>query len=268
MLAIFDSGLGGLTITKEILQVLPEYQLLYFGDTAHVPYGNRSQEEIYRLTERAVDFLFSKGAELIIVACNTASAEALRKIQQEYLPKKYPDKRVLGVIRPLAEKAVEITKNNKIGVIGTRGTVNSKAFERELKTLKPQAKVYQKATPLLVSLIEENYSNKPETKLILRKYLRPLKDQQVDTLILGCTHYPMVYKKISHLMGKKCQVLDSGRVVAESLVDYLERHPEIETKLTKGDKHQFFVSDITDNFKQIANKFLKRRVGLRRVIAF
>jgi glutamate racemase len=262
MLGIFDSGLGGLTISKEIIKVLPEYQLLYFGDTAHVPYGNRSQKEIYKLTETAVDFLFSKGAELIIVACNTASAEALRKIQQEYLPKKYPDKRVLGVIRPLAEMAARTTVSNKIGVVGTRGTIDSKAFERELKALKDEIQVFQQACPLLVPLIEESWGNKVETKMILKRYLRSLKNKQIDTLILGCTHYPMLYKKFVQLMGKKCQVLDSGKIVAQSLRDYLSRHPEIETKLTKGNQHQFFVSDLTDNFKQIASRFLGREIEL------
>ncbi|MFA7662452.1 MAG: glutamate racemase [Patescibacteria group bacterium] len=263
MLGIFDSGLGGLTITKEIFVTLPEYQVIYFGDTAHVPYGNRSQEEIYKLTQNAIDFLFSHGAELIIVACNTASSKALRKIQQEYLPVKYPDKRVLGVIRPVVEKAITLTKNNKIGVVGTRGTIESGAFERELKTLNPEIKVVQRACPLLVPLIEESWAKRPETIMILKKYLRPIKDEQVDTLILGCTHYPMLYKNFVQVMGQKCQVLDSGKIVAESLKDYLKRHPEIEVKLKKGDKHQFFVSDITDNFRQSACKFLNKKIILK-----
>ena len=265
MLGIFDSGLGGLTIAKEIFETLPEYQVVYFGDTAHVPYGNRSQEKIYELTQNAVDFLFSKGAELIIIACNTASAEALRKIQQEYLPKKYPDKRVLGVIRPLVEKAVQMTSNNKIGVVGTRGTVKSKAFERELKTLNSQVDVFQKACPLLVPLVEESWIKKPETKMIVRKYVKALKAQQIDTLILGCTHYPMLHKIFTHIMGKKCVVINSGKVVAESLKNYLERHSEIKSKIKKGNKHQFFVSDMTDNFKNIAHKFLNSKIDLKSI---
>jgi len=267
MLGIFDSGLGGLTITKEILESLPEYQIVYFGDTAHLPYGNRSQKIIYQLTQRAVDFLFEQGAELIIIACATASAEALRKIQQEYLPKKYKGtgKNVLGVIRPLVEQAVKVTKNKRVGVVGTRGTVNSKAFVKEIRKLDPKMEIYQKACPLLVPLIEEAWTKKPETKMILRKYLIPLKQKQVDTLILGCTHYPLLYREFVRKMGKRCKVLNTGEVVARSLVNYLKRHPEIEKKLKKGDKHRFFVSDITPHFSEIASKWLGRKVKLELV---
>jgi len=262
MLGIFDSGLGGLTITKEIFKYLPEYQVVYFGDTARTPYGNRSQELIYQFTQQAVDFLFKKGAELIIIACATASSEALRKIQQEFLPKKYPNKKVLGIIRPLAEKAVKTTKNNKIGIVGTRGTINSQAFVKEIKKINPKIEIYQKACPLLVPLIEEGWLKKPETKMILKKCLIPLKMRQIDTLILGCTHYPILFNEFKRKAGKRCQVLNTGEVVARSLADYLKRHPETEKKLKKGDKHQFFVSDITSHFSEIASRWLGRKVKL------
>lgn len=161
MLGIFDSGIGGLTVTKEVLKALPEYLLLYLGDTARTPYGNRSQDLIYKFTEQAVDYLFKQGCQLVIIACNTASAEALRKIQQEWLPKNYPDRRVLGVIRPVVEEAVKITKG-RIGVVGTKGTIASGAYEQELKAQKPDIQVFQQACPLLVPLVEEGHINRPK----------------------------------------------------------------------------------------------------------
>src|SRR3989344_3842504 len=174
MIGIFDSGIGGLTITKEVLRQLPKYQLLYLGDTARTPYGNRSQELIYKFTKQAVDYLFKQGCQLIIIACNTASAEALRKIQQEWLPSHYPDRKVLGVIRPVAEEAAKVSRFGRVGVVGTRGTVVSGAYERELKALRPDITVYQQACPLLVPLVEEGWQDRPETMKIISNYLRPL----------------------------------------------------------------------------------------------
>lgn len=265
MIGIFDSGLGGLTIYKEITKKLPEYQYIYLGDTARTPYGNRSEEVIYKFTEEAVDFLFKKGCELVIIACNTASAEALRKIQQEYLPAKYPDKKVLGVIRPLVEEAAVKTKFGRIGVIGTRATVNSGSYERELNKLKDGLKISSVACPLLVPLIEEGWLKRKETQMILRYYLRPLKHQKIDTLILGCTHYPFLVKAIKGIMGKKCQVLDSGQVVADKLADYLHRHKEVADRLKKGDSARFFVTDKNGKFLPIAEKFLGREIEVEAV---
>lgn len=265
MIGVFDSGVGGLTVVKEIFRQLPEYQILYLGDTARTPYGNRSQDLIYQFTEQAIDCLFKAGCQLVIIACNTASAEALKRIQQEWLPLHYPDRKVLGVIRPVVEEAAKISRFGRIGVIGTRGTVGSNAYPRELTTLRPDAKIWQEACPLLVPLIEEGWQERPETMSILRNYLRPLKLKKIDTLILGCTHYPILYKKIQQAIGKRVQVLDSGKVVADKLVIYLKRHPEVEAKLTRGDHHKFLVTDLTFRFKQIAEKWLGRKIELEKI---
>ncbi len=198
-IGIFDSGFGGIQILKHIVKELPEYDYIYLGDTARVPYGNRSQEIIYEFSIQAVDFLFEKGCQLIIFACNTASSKALRKIQREYLPKKYPGRKVLGVIVPASEAAVLKTKNKRIGVIGTQATVNSKAFKRELNKLDPKIKVFQKACPLLVSMVEAGEHSSKKTKVILGKYLKPLIDKKIDTLILGCTHYGIMEREIKKI---------------------------------------------------------------------
>ena len=265
MIGIFDSGIGGLTITKEILRQLPEYQLIYLGDTARTPYGNRSQEKIYEFTVQAVDYLFKQGCQLVIVACNTASAEALRKLQQEWLPVNYPGKRVLGVIRPVVEAAVLTTKNNRIGVLGTTATINSGAYQRELKSLKPELTVFVNPAPLLVPLIEEGWLKRPETIKIMRFYLRSLKAQKIDTLILGCTHYPMLYKKFQNICGKNIFVLDVAGAVAEKLRDYLNRHAEIESKLVKSSNHKFLVTDLTQAFSDTANKWLGQEIDLKKI---
>jgi glutamate racemase len=265
MIGIFDSGLGGLTVTKEVMRVLPDYQLLYLGDTARAPYGNRSQKLIYQFTEQAVDFLFKQGCQLVIIACNTASAEALRRIQQEWLPKHYPDRRVLGVIRPVAEEAVKASRYGRIGVVGTRATVNSKAYERELQALKPEVKVFQQACPLLVPLIEDGWINRPETTKILRYYLRLLKAQKIDTLILGCTHYPFLFKQFKQAAGRQVKVLDSAEIVAQKFKDYLVGHPKIESKLIKGKGHRFLVTDLTQEFEKNAEKWLGKKMDWEKI---
>ncbi len=272
MIGIFDSGLGGLTISKEVLRLLPAsrqgapgYQILYLGDTARMPYGNRSPELIYKFTEQAVDFLFKQGCQLIIIACNTASAEALRKIQQGWLPNHYSDRRVLGVIRPVVEEAVKVTRFGRIGVVGTRGTINSNAYERELKAQNSKVEVFQQTCPLLVPLVEEGWQNRPETTRILRYYLRPLKLKKIDTLILGCTHYPILFKQFQKVCGKSIKVLDSAKIMAEKLKDYLNRHPEIENKLERGDSHRFLVTDLTEIFQTNAERWLGQKIKLEEI---
>lgn len=258
MIGFFDSGYGGLTVMKEVIKLLPEYDYIYLGDNARAPYGNRSKETVLKFTEEAVNFLFEKGARLIIFACFTASALALRELQEKYLrnPKsKYKDRKILGVIRPVAEKAANLTKSGRIGVVGTRGTINSKAFDVELKNLRPKVFVHSQACPLLVPLIEEHWHKKPEAKMILRKYLRPLKSHNVDTLILGCTHYPLMIADFKKIMGARTQVLNSGEIAARSLADYLKRHPEIEAELTRGGKREFFTTDSAEKFCEFAKKF-------------
>lgn len=269
MIGIFDSGLGGLTIMKEIKRILPNYDYLYFGDTLHVPYGNRSDEAVFNLTKSACDYLFSRGAQLIILACNTASSRALRKLQQEYLPKKRKELKrdninILGVIRPLVEDAAA-SKAEKVGVIGTRGTINSNAYVIELGKLNDKIKVFQQACPLLVPLIEENWLNRKETTSILRHYLREVKRIQVDCLILGCTHYPILLKEIRSIMGRSCVVPNPGEVVARSLADYLKRHAEIEKQLSKNSKAEYVVTDLTENFKMMARRFLGEKIEIELV---
>src|SRR3989344_6999211 len=227
MIGIFDSGIGGLTVLKAVQHRLPQYQLLYLGDTARTPYGNRSQDLIYEFTEQAVDFLFKQGCQLVITACNTASSEALRRIQQEWLPAHYPDCRVIGVVRPVAEEAVKLSRYGRIGVVGTRGTITSGAYERELKAQRTDVQIFSEACPLLVSLIEEGFVHRPEAMKILRNYLRPLKAKKIDTLILGCTHYPLILNEFRKAAGKQVKVPDPAQIVAEKLADYLVRHPEI-----------------------------------------
>lgn len=260
MIGVFDSGFGGLEILREIVKKLPEYDYLYLGDTARTPYGTRSQEIIYKFTKQAVDFLFKRDCQLIILACNTASSKALRKIQQKYLPKHYPQRRVLGVIIPASEEAALKTTNNRIGIIGTEGTVLSGTFEKELKKLNPKVKVFQKACPLLVSIVEEGEQNSKIVDIVLKDYLTPLIKRKIDTLILGCTHYGILEDKIRKFIGPKINIIVEGKVVAEKLKNYLERHPEIESRLSKNSKVKFFTTDSTEKFKILGSLFFGEAV--------
>ncbi|MCR4329273.1 MAG: glutamate racemase [Candidatus Roizmanbacteria bacterium] len=255
-IGVFDSGFGGLTVLKKILQKLPQYNYVYLADSARAPYGNRSKETIYTFTKQAVDFLFSKNCELIILACNTASADALRRIQQEYLPKKYPGKKVLGVLIPGAQDAVALTKNDTVGVIATYATVQSNAFERELHKLNTKIRVVQKACPLLVPLVESNEYELPFAKTILKQYLTPLLKSNIDTLILGCTHYEILIPTIRSVIGKNIAIIAEGAVVAHRLSAYLDNHPEIEIKLTKNKNRLFYTTDVTSQFETMGQLFL------------
>jgi glutamate racemase len=259
IIGVFDSGLGGLTVLKNFLKFLPEYNYLYLGDNARVPYGEKSPEVIYEYSRQAMEFLFSQGCNLIIVACNTASAQALPKLQQEYLVKNYPDRKILGVVRPLAEFAAE-NKKSVVGIIGTRSTVNSKAYENEILALNKDTKVVATASPLLVPLIEEGWAKKPETKMILKKYLRPLKANKIKLLILACTHYPFLLKDIKRICGKNILVPDPGEVVAKSLKVYLNNHPELGLEKTKNPTRDFYSSDKNGLFKKLAEKFLGEKI--------
>lgn len=260
MIGVFDSGVGGLTVLRHLLIDHPQYNYIYLGDNANVPYGNKSPEVIYSYSKKAVDFLYSKGCKIIIIACNSASAQALRCLQQEYLPKKYPELKVLGVVRPIAEKINSIKNIKKIGIIGTKATVNSNIYSEEIKKIRPDIKIYQKETPLLVSLIEENWLKKPETKMILKKYLRELKTSQVESLVLACTHYPFLLKDIKKIMGKKCLVFDPGKVVSDSLGDYLKRHLEVKLKTSKKGSLSFYATDNLDSFANLGQFFLGKKL--------
>jgi len=261
MIGVFDSGVGGLTVLHHFLIDLPQYNYIYLGDNANVPYGNKSPEIIYKYSQKAIDFLQAKGCKLVIIACNSASAQALRRIQQEYLPKKYPDLKVLGVIRPIAEKISSIDNIKKVGIIGTKATINSNIYADEIRELNPDIEIFQKATPLLVPLIEEGWLKKSETKMILKKYLIALKSKQVEALVLACTHYPFLLKNIKKIMKKNCLVFDPGKVVSDSLKNYLQKHPEIETVLNKKEKKcVFFTTDNPEKFKELGEIFLGKKI--------
>lgn len=258
MIGLFDSGYGGLTVFKEVVKRLPQYNYLYLGDTARVPYGNHEPETLIRYSSEAVEFLFSRGARLILIACNTVSAVALRTLQEEFLRRPgVTDKKILGVIFPIVEKAASISRFGQIGVVGTRATVNSQAYDHEFKKLNPKLAIHSQACPLLVPFIEEGWERKPEAMMILRKYLRPLKHSHIDTLILGCTHYPLMQRQFERAMGKNVHVLNTGATVAESLVDYLQRHPEIEEALARPQTGsvQFLTTGDVDRFTELGSRF-------------
>jgi len=261
MIGVFDSGYGGLTVLKPLMEAMPEYDYLYLGDNARAPYGIRSAETVKKYSEEAVEFLFKRGAVLVITACNTVTASALRHLQKKYLlDKNVKDKKILGVIRPVVEKAAALTKNNKIGIVGTQSTVNSKAYEAELNHLNKNIKVFSKSCPLVVPLIEEHWHHKPEARMILKKYLRPLKSTNIDVLILGCTHYPLMYADFKTVIGKRTNVLKTGEIVADSLKDYLKRHAEIEKLLSKKGKREYLTTDSSEKFLEFANKELKLNI--------
>lgn len=250
---------------KEIVKKMPDYDFVYLGDTARVPYGTRSTEIIYGFVCQAVNFFFKKKCALIIFACNTASSDALRRIQKEYISSNYASTKVLGVLIPAAEEAVQKTKNKKIGIIATSGTVASGAFKREIKKINPEIKIFQQACPLLVPLIEAGEQNSKPAEMILKNYLRPLIDKKIDTLVLGCTHYGIIENKIKKIVGKKVRVVAEPMVVAKKLKNYLKRHPEIEKKLSKKGSLRFYSTDITDNFKILGKKFFGRKIEVQKV---
>lgn len=255
-IGVFDSGLGGLTILKEFIKVIPQYNYFYLGDNAYVPYGGRSEKLIYERTLKAVDFLFKKNCVLVILACNTATATSLKKIQREYLPKNYPDRKVLGVIKPTVEKVIE-EGFKRVGIIGTYATVISGSFERELKKLSNSIKVNQEVSPLLVPVIEEGEYKWPGLDSLIKKYLTPLKKRKIDSLILGCTHYGLIEEKIEKYVGKKIRVISEGSIAAEKLKIYLENHDDLEKKLTKNKARSYFVTDLNERYSRMAKLFMK-----------
>lgn len=254
-IGVFDSGLGGLTIFKELLKKLPQYNYIYLGDNVRVPYGGKSKELIYQYTLDAVKFLFEHDCYLVILACNTATAIALRKIQQEYLLQNYPDRRVLGVIRPTVESVVE-RGFKRVGLIGTYATVFSKSFVNELKKFDNSIEVFQQACPLLVPIIEEGEIEWKGLTSILKKYLIPLKKKKIDSLILGCTHYGHIDDKIKTIVGEKIQIISEDEVIADKLKDYLKRHVEIEKKLGQDKKRIYYLTDLTERYKKVVKLFL------------
>ncbi|MDF2431073.1 MAG: glutamate racemase [Mucilaginibacter sp.] len=262
-IGIFDSGYGGLTVFRSIFQELPTHDYIYLGDTARAPYGNRSFQTIHQYTWECVQWLFKQGCPLVILACNTASAKALRTIQQQDLKNEDPSKRVLGVIRPTAEVIGDYTKTKEIGVLGTKGTVQSGSYKIEIGHFFPELKVYQQACPLWVPIIENGEHDKPGADYFVKKYLQQLLAQSadIDTLLLACTHYPLLQQKIRQFLPPDIQIVSQGDIVAKSLVDYLQRHPEMDNKLTKNSSQQFFTTtDDTADFDHYAEIFFSAPV--------
>ena len=261
-IGVFDSGYGGLTILKEIVQKLPQYDYIYFGDNARTPYGNRSFETVYQYTLQCVKWLFHKGCPLVILACNTASAKALRSIQQNDLPQLDSSRRVLGVIRPTSEVIGNFTRNKKVGILATNGTIQSQSYVIEINKFFPDVQVVQEACPMWVPLVENNEHENYGANYFIRKNIDQLmrKNKQIDTVLLACTHYPLLLKKIAEYMPVDVKVITQGDIVASSLEDYLFRHPEIETKLSQFADRQFFTTDDTANFDAQAEKFFGEAV--------
>ncbi len=266
-IGVFDSGYGGLTILRELRKRLPEYDWLYLGDNARAPYGARSFEIVYEFTRQAVLTLFERGCRLVILACNTASAKALRTIQQEDLPRIAPDRRVLGVIRPTVEALGEITRTGHIGLLATPGTVRSHSYQLETAKLYPGMSVTEMAAPMWVPLVENGEAGNPGADYFVKKYVDALlhADPDIDTIVLGCTHYPMLLPKIRRYTPDNIRILAQGDLVAESLADYLQRHPEIESRCGKGGSVEYLTTENPEKFNEIASYFLQQPVHSRQI---
>ena len=266
-IGVFDSGYGGLTILDKIREVLPEYDYIYLGDNARAPYGTRSFEVVYEFTRQAVNKLFDMGCHLVILACNTASAKALRSIQMNDLPGIDPARRVLGVIRPTVECVGEISKNQHIGGLATAGTIKSESYPLEIHKLFPEIQVSGTACPMWVSLVENNESQDEGADYFIRKYINQLlsKDPQIDTVILGCTHFPILLPKIRQYIPEHISVIAQGEYVAESLKDYLKRHPEMDAKCTKNGNCQFYTTEAEEKFSESASTFLKQQISVKHI---
>ncbi len=250
-IGIFDSGIGGLTVVKELSRLLPNEQLIYFGDTARVPYGTKSKRLVQQYALEDAHFLLQYNVKMIVIACNSASASALPLLQKKL------DIPVLGVVTPGATAAVEVTKNTRIGVIGTSATINSGAYTAEINRLKPEAQVYGQPCPLLVPLVEEGWIDEPVTDLTIQKYLQDLIEKKVDTLILGCTHYPVLEQAIGRVVGPDVNLIDSGRETAKAVKQMLLRKNMMNSG-PKEDDDRFFVSDIPAKFEEVGSRFLGR----------
>lgn len=262
-IGIFDSGYGGLTVFRSIAEKLPQYDYLYLGDNGRAPYGNRSFETVHEYTLECVQWFFKMGCPLVILACNTASAKALRTIQQQDLPHmEDPSKRVLGVIRPTAEVIGNYTKTGHVGVLGTKGTVNSGSYEIEIRHYFPDVQVHQLACPMWVPLIENNEYNSEGADYFIKKYLDELMAAapEIDTILLACTHYPLLMDKIKSHLPANVNVVAQGDIVAESLAGYLQRHTEMESRLTKNSTMRFYTTDDAGDFNEHASAFFGRAV--------
>ncbi len=266
-IGVFDSGYGGLTILKGIRETLPQYDYLYLGDNARTPYGTRSFDVVYRFTRQAVESLFSRGCQLVILACNTASAKALRSIQQKDLPGWDQSRRVLGVVIPTVEALGHITKNGNIGLLGTPGTVSSGTYDIEIAKFFPQFRTVSVACPMWVPLVENKEFDSPGADYFVKKYVDELftQEPEIDTVILGCTHYPLLIDKIRREIGSRATIVTQGELVGASLADYLRRHPEMDAKCTKGGSCEFLTTENPDKFTELAEIFLQTPLKASRI---
>jgi glutamate racemase len=266
-IGVFDSGYGGLTILKEIKTLLPQYDFIYLGDNARTPYGPRSFDTVYEYTLQSVKWLFSQNCPLIILACNTASAKALRTIQQLYLPEFDKEKRVLGVIRPTAEIIGNYSSSKNIGVLGTKGTVKSESYLIEIEKSFPGIKVFQHPCPMWVPLIENNEYNSEGADFFIKKDLDVLlkKSSEIDAVLLACTHYPLLLKKIKKFLPENIKVISQGNIVARSLQDYLTRHPEIDSKCSKNAALEFYTTDSPEDFDKHSEIFFGEKVKSKHI---
>lgn len=261
-IGVFDSGYGGLTILHGIRQMLPEYDFLYLGDNARAPYGSRSFQIVYHFTRQAVLHLFQRGCPLVILGCNTASAKALRTIQQRDLPEVAPDRRVLGIIRPTAEVIGSLTKTRHVGILATEGTIRSESYPLEIQKLFPDITVSGQPCPLWAAIVEANEADSPGADYFVKKRIDQLmgQDPKIDAVILGCTHYPLLLPKIKSHIPDGVEIISQGHYVAESLENYLQRHPEIEKHCTKNGQTRYFTTENPEKFQESARIFLQQKI--------
>jgi glutamate racemase len=266
-IGVFDSGYGGLTILSEIQALSPEYDYIYLGDNSRAPYGSRSFDIVYEFTMQAVETLFSMGCNLVILACNTASAKALRTIQQKDLPHINPYKRVLGVIRPTVEILSDVTKNGHIGVLGTIGTIQSQSYPLEISKFYPDFKVTGEACPMWVPLVENKEYESEGADYFIRENIGNLlrKDPDIDTIILGCTHYPLLIDKIRKYIPTDIAIISQGAYVAQSLQDYLQRQPEMAGVCTRDGQTVYYTTEAPSKFEEAAATFLNKQISARRI---
>jgi len=266
-IGVFDSGYGGLTILSEIKSLMPEYDYIYLGDNSRAPYGSRSFEIVYQFTKQAVESLFDMGCNLVILACNTASAKALRTIQQNDLPLINPDKRVLGVIRPTVETVGNISQNGHIGILGTIGTIQSESYDIEIGKFYPQFKVTGQACPMWAPLVENNEHENEGAEYFIKKDINRLldKDPDIDTVILGCTHYPLLMDSIKKYLPENIRIISQGHYVADSLRDYLNRHKNMDDACTKSGKTLYYSTEAAAKFEEAASIFMKEKISASKI---
>jgi len=266
-IGVFDSGYGGLTILKEMQRALPQYDYLYLGDNARAPYGSRSFDIVFDFTRQAVEELFRRGCHLVILACNTASAKALRTIQQHVLPASYPGRRVLGVIRPTVEAVGEISKTGHIGLLATPGTVRSHSYRMEIEKLQPDMTITETACPMWVPLVETGEATNPGADYFVKKYIDRImnEDPEIDTLVLGCTHYPLLLAKIRQFTPAHVSILAQGEIVGKSLANYLRRHPEMDERCSKNGTLEFLTTENAEIFDHLSSLFIGRPVNSTRI---